>query len=396
MRLPTTPQLSTKDGVQNRNARLTNTLKESSKSGDKAVIRPGLVLDAQASGVGNGLVVFNNELVSVYGATLGLNTIPTDYTWSSVPSVVQGYSVCYANSLFYMLGTDGKVYRTPDGTTWTQFNATSGLEVTGFLIAASNNTICLFAKADGGVLVSNDEAVTFTSYAGPTWFDSGLSEVSIFHDGTYFIGQFIDGVSGVSMGRSADGITWVQTGDRPAWQTNLVTGYASNGSTIVACNGGNGAAYSTDHGLTWNDSELQPSEDPRFAAYGNGLFVVVAEYIGSPLNVYVSSDGIDFNGGAPVATIPSIASGGTLTFNGSVFIYTDYSTNFYVSSDAITWTQYVDSGGYIWLATASGNGISVSSDWTSLTFERMGTPVDSIPALATITGSHFDFAQSPL
>lgn len=72
MRLPVVPQISTKDGVSNKNARLTNCLKESKKTGDKAVVRPGLVLDAQASGVGNGLVVFNNELVSVYGATLGI------------------------------------------------------------------------------------------------------------------------------------------------------------------------------------------------------------------------------------------------------------------------------------------------------------------------------------
>lgn len=72
MRLPITPQLSTKDGVSNKNARLTNCLKESKKSGEKAVVRPGLVLDATASGVGNGLVRFNDELVSVYGATLGI------------------------------------------------------------------------------------------------------------------------------------------------------------------------------------------------------------------------------------------------------------------------------------------------------------------------------------
>ena len=74
MRLPVTPQISTKDGVSAKNARLTNCLKESKKGGDKAVVRPGLVLDAQASGVWHGLVVFNHELVSVYGATLGLNT----------------------------------------------------------------------------------------------------------------------------------------------------------------------------------------------------------------------------------------------------------------------------------------------------------------------------------
>lgn len=72
MRLPLVPALSTKDGVSNKNARLTNTLKETTATSEFAVVRPGLALNAEATGVGKGLVVFNNELVSVYGTTLGV------------------------------------------------------------------------------------------------------------------------------------------------------------------------------------------------------------------------------------------------------------------------------------------------------------------------------------
>ncbi len=72
MRLPVVPQISTKDGTSNKNARLTNCLKESKQGGEKAVVRPGLEDAATSVGNGNGLVVFNNELVSVYGATLGI------------------------------------------------------------------------------------------------------------------------------------------------------------------------------------------------------------------------------------------------------------------------------------------------------------------------------------
>lgn len=72
MRLPLVPSLSTKNGVSNKNARMTNVLKESKKTGDMAVVRPGLTLNATASGVGNGLVVFNDELISVFGTTLGI------------------------------------------------------------------------------------------------------------------------------------------------------------------------------------------------------------------------------------------------------------------------------------------------------------------------------------
>lgn len=74
MRLPLVPSLSTKNGVSNKNARMTNVLKESKKTGDMAVVRPGLTLNATASGVGNGLVVFNGELISVFGTTLGIGS----------------------------------------------------------------------------------------------------------------------------------------------------------------------------------------------------------------------------------------------------------------------------------------------------------------------------------
>lgn len=80
MRLPLVPQLSTKDGISNKNARLTNVLKESSSSGEKAVVRPGVNLLATTTGNGRGLVAFNNELVSVYGANLAVVTPPIDYT----------------------------------------------------------------------------------------------------------------------------------------------------------------------------------------------------------------------------------------------------------------------------------------------------------------------------
>ena len=71
MRLPATPLLSTKDGISNKNARLTNTLREYRPMGDMAVLRPGLSEQTAllTDEVGRGLVVFNDKLLSVYGAT---------------------------------------------------------------------------------------------------------------------------------------------------------------------------------------------------------------------------------------------------------------------------------------------------------------------------------------
>lgn len=65
MRLPVVHQISTKDGTTNKNARLFNMLKESTKAGDLAVIRPSLVESTTYSGVGNGLIVFNRNLLVI-------------------------------------------------------------------------------------------------------------------------------------------------------------------------------------------------------------------------------------------------------------------------------------------------------------------------------------------
>ncbi len=71
MRLPITTQLSTKDGISNKNARLTNMLKETDEGGELAVVRPALELMASMSGSGSGVVAFNGILISVFGTTLG-------------------------------------------------------------------------------------------------------------------------------------------------------------------------------------------------------------------------------------------------------------------------------------------------------------------------------------
>lgn len=80
MRLPVVHQISTKDGTSNKNARLTNCLKEAKKSGDKAVIRPGLVLSDTYSGLGNGLIEFDGRLLVVYDDTV-TDVVEDSFPW---------------------------------------------------------------------------------------------------------------------------------------------------------------------------------------------------------------------------------------------------------------------------------------------------------------------------
>lgn len=75
MRLPCAIGLDSRDGVENADSRMVNTLAEQDEGTTLAAVRPALKLIYDTTGNGNGLVVFNEELISVYGATLGFLTL---------------------------------------------------------------------------------------------------------------------------------------------------------------------------------------------------------------------------------------------------------------------------------------------------------------------------------
>lgn len=90
MRLPVVESLSSRDGVVNKDARMTNALAEDDEGVTLAVMRPGLATIATASGAGGGAVNFNDVLISVYGTTLGSGSTP-----STIGTVVAGsYDFC--------------------------------------------------------------------------------------------------------------------------------------------------------------------------------------------------------------------------------------------------------------------------------------------------------------
>lgn len=122
MRLPVTPQISTKDGLSNKNARLTNCLKESKKSGDKAVVRPGLVMSDTYTGLGNGLIPFDGRLLVIYDDTvtdIEEDTLPWPLDsdpWAAGTTYGYGDTVWYGDVLFFSKGS-GNVGNTPGSST---------------------------------------------------------------------------------------------------------------------------------------------------------------------------------------------------------------------------------------------------------------------------------------
>lgn len=121
MRLSVLPNISTKDGTSNKNARLTNMLKVAGPK-DIAEIRPGLVSSSTYAGLGSGLIEFDGRLLAIYDDTVfvddgGLSEEwPLDSDpWASGTTYGYGDSAWYLGTLWFSTAS-GNTNNTPSAT----------------------------------------------------------------------------------------------------------------------------------------------------------------------------------------------------------------------------------------------------------------------------------------
>lgn len=407
MRLPVVPQISTKDGVSNKNARLTNCLKEVKKAGEKAVVRPGLVLDAQASGVGNGLVVFNNELVSVYGATLGIGVTETTVSAAFASyGAVTGFvcnTVWHNGTQYVAVGYHtgtfvAEIYTSTDGESWTSrttpspsadFQTANSLTWTGtYWLACADN--------------SNDEELyVFKSSDGITWSATSTGGVALVTnsqvcwDGTYSY-VCVDG----SLYRSSDGVSWAYMNN-----FNGTLGLASGNGVLVGIGFDSGAPYSSisitsNSGVTVNHYTPTSSQNITTmtgVCFDGTRFVAISGNSdgASGASVLSSITGADFTEISTISTFDTTATVNRIVYDNGVYVATSSNGVYAVSTDAEMWVEYSEPG-YAFRTVGLGIGrfSSFAVDTPSSITTTAGT--NNIPALATITGDYYDFAQSPL
>lgn len=400
MRLPIASPLVSRDGSANKDARLTNMLKEMDGSRELAVTRPGLGLVATGAGVGGGLVAFNGELISVYGTTLGISDPVSLTAWTAgttYGATIQITSVAYLNGVYVAVGTNtatthGVIYSSTDGLAWTarvdsvfRFKA----------VAASETTFCVVGQ----------DSKFATSTNGTSWsiadFLPGGNAGDVIWDGTYFIVQ-----SSGACYRSPDGITWTaitMAGDASMVSYNVRS--AASGSITIVCNEDNVSGNvwlwtTTNHGDTWTRGASNVSS-PQTVAYGNGVFLAGTSDGVSNALIYSSADGINFR---QTATLPFDLFGGQLIIsfsNGTFCITVGWSAiavnaRYYLSEDGATWTNYTNfsfgAGDRFFSLIPTPTGFLYSADNISGT----ATVVRPITALGTIATGIYDFAQGPL
>ena len=133
MRLSVLPNISTKDGTSNKNARLTNMLKVSGVR-DIAEIRPGLVLSDSYVGLGNGLIPFDGRLLVIYDDTVTdteEDTLPwplNSDTWGV--AVIYDYNdTVWYNGGLYFSQSAGNTGNTPGSSTaWGRASTTNNYD----------------------------------------------------------------------------------------------------------------------------------------------------------------------------------------------------------------------------------------------------------------------------
>ena len=214
MRLPLVSELDSRDGESNKDARLTNVLKETDEGGDLACVRPGLEAAAIVAGDGGGLVCFNGDLISIFEDNIyqysgGLGSQPT---LAGTPESTV-FNKCSANG-GVIVGSDYATYETNVPIKWTQsdgvvelsdkrgesngvssngsvivgtvnispnttvYNAFRWTQATGMVILGTlptgNISYGVGVSGDGNVVVGKANAtVAYSNYRGFSWTPSG-------------------------------------------------------------------------------------------------------------------------------------------------------------------------------------------------------------------------------
>lgn len=134
------------------------------------------------------------------------------------------------------------------------------------------------------------------------------------------------------------------------------TGYDSNSYF-----GGNIAGYSTDNGKTWTETTLPDNAFWRAVAYGNNMFVAVADDSGSSTyNAAYSTDGKTWVG----TTLPRRVNWQSVVWGGDKFVAVAADINYVAySTDGKTWST----------TKGQSSGLFTTQNWISITYGKVST-----------------------
>lgn len=398
MRLSVTPKLDTDDGVSNKNARMTNALKEVSQSGELGCIRPGLNFAATGVGSGYGIVSFNDTLFAVYGQTLSvLDNRYAAVSWAAQTSAEnnQWRGIAWSESLglFAAVALDGtnRVMTSTDGVIWTarscptnEWCAVIWAEELSLFVAVSVST-------SGNIAMTSPDGINWTqrtSLFNGTWDCIGF-------DGVRLVAGNTSSIPGAGM-TSTDGITWTSmTFFANAFPTGIC--YAASIDTWV-CVGSDGRIGSSSDGLSWTQRSNDSPTAWASVAWSEELGIFVAVAYSGTVRIKTSPDGITWT----TRTAPNANAWFCVVWAAEIDMFIAVSFNgtldlSMVSSNGISWYQNTTPNSILYQGLAWSpslrTAVAVS---TSGSGNRAMTAVLSLTPVATVTDKYFDFVQSTI
>ena len=187
----------------------------------------------------------------------------------------------YAKNNFVVVGWNGTIFSSPDGTTWTKRESGSALYLSDITFGKD----LFVAVGNKQVLTSSDlntwtQRVNVFDWKRVTPHSNYLSAV------TFGNNMFVTvGWSG-RLFTSQDGIEWTERSSGTS--DNLKDVIFENGSFLVV--GNSGTMLSSKDGISWAERSSGTSKTLNAAAYGNNTYVVVGE-LGT---IITSPDGMNW------------------------------------------------------------------------------------------------------
>ena len=344
MKLPLVTPLKSRNGTSNKDGRLTNVLADQRPNGELvAQVRPGLVSATGGSGNGNGLVDFNGELISVYGASVSAGTSGESGSWTKINSTTMlGIGTVACNGSIAINVNQ----RTTDGYNWTTFSVTG---------TPPEESYWWIGNDLYGIRISTPRLKKSTDN-GSTWTNvsilpsgAGDSQTLAYFNNTMFL---YDGDLGQMWSSTDKGLNWTE--EFPASFnpiTNQVPFYEING-VLYLFDGINGVAATSNDGIEFNSISLF-SNGITIGHYESGLFYGHDLSTGDIFTIPIS-DLTSFN---VIANVPP------------------------ASNPGLSLYQY-------------GQPFKIGSSMFCFGLDGVYIDQPTLPIIGTVTDSFFDFVQS--
>ena len=234
-------------------------------------------------------------------------------TWfqGNFPSALSGSRVRFLNGLFVVVGTNNKIFTSPDGTTWTTRTISGYPSGTPFFydVAYGNGVYVFYSKTStNGITVYTSKTADFSAWthvaqpSNPYIDSTGASNDCIIFDGNKFVIP--------CNGTSTDGVTWVTPAPSIPIDRLINTFVFAGGIYVAGMSDAiddNFLATSTD-GFIWTDLMYLGATNWLFSMAVGGGKVFAMDTLGDrvveayPFN---GTPGTPGTPGGPVATVES-------------------------------------------------------------------------------------------